>query len=132
VTPVIRRSGPEEFKIKHGAVDGEVGCAGTSSLETLDLGCVKTYRRPMAIEWTTLQIAFRCVKILKCMRGSTLKRGTMANGKDSAEVIKFLNLLAQLKNCCDDDPECYPNSPREMKGLRTFVCNSQRLLPSLE
>ncbi len=36
VTPVIRRSGPEEFKIKPGAVDGEAGCAGTSSLETLD------------------------------------------------------------------------------------------------
>jgi hypothetical protein len=29
----------------------------------------------------------------------------MTNGKDSAEVIKFLSLLARLKDCCDDDPK---------------------------
>jgi hypothetical protein len=46
----------------------------------------------------------------------------MTNGKDSAEVIKFLSLLARLKDCCDDDPEGLFD--REMKGLKAFVINS--------
>ena len=35
----------------------------------------------------------------------------MANGKDLAEVIKFLSLLARLKDCCDDDPKCLSDWP---------------------
>jgi len=31
--------------------------------------------------------------------------GMMANGKDSAEVVKFLTLYARLKDWCDDDPD---------------------------
>jgi hypothetical protein len=28
----------------------------------------------------------------------------MANGMDSAEVVKFLTLYSRLKDWCDDDP----------------------------
>jgi hypothetical protein len=42
----------------------------------------------------------------------------MANGKDSAEVVKFLSLLAQLKNCCDDDPECLFELAKDDEGIK--------------
>ena len=29
----------------------------------------------------------------------------MADGKDSAEVVKFLSLYSRLKDWCDDDPD---------------------------
>ena len=31
--------------------------------------------------------------------------GIMADGKDSAEVVKFLSLYSRLKDWCDDDPD---------------------------
>ena len=33
------------------------------------------------------------------------KTGMSAEGKDSAEVVKFMSLFAQLKDYCDDVPE---------------------------
>jgi hypothetical protein len=37
----------------------------------------------------------------------------MAKSKDSAEVVEFLTLLARLKDCCDDDPECLSELAKE-------------------
>jgi hypothetical protein len=39
-------------------------------------------------------------------------------GKDSAKVVNFLSLLARLKDCCDDDPECLPRLAKEDEGVK--------------
>jgi hypothetical protein len=53
----------------------------------------------------------------------------MTNGKDSAEVIKFLSLLARLKDCCDDDPEGLFDRAKEDEGLKG-LCNQLSLTAS--
>ena len=44
----------------------------------------------------------------------------MASNKDSAEVVKFMALLAQLKDWCDDDPECLPELAKEDEGVKNL------------
>jgi hypothetical protein len=39
-------------------------------------------------------------------------------GKDSAKVVNFLSLLARLKDCCDDDPECLRGLAKEDEGVK--------------
>jgi hypothetical protein len=46
----------------------------------------------------------------------------MANGKDSAEVVKFLSLLARLKDCCDDDPKGLSDLAMKDEGVKG-LCN---------
>ena len=54
----------------------------------------------------------------------------MSNGKDSAEVVKFLSLLAQLKDCCDDDPEGVSDLAKEDEGVKR-LCNQLSMTASL-
>jgi hypothetical protein len=42
----------------------------------------------------------------------------MTNAKDSAEAVKFLSLLARLKDCCDDDPENLSDLARDDNGVK--------------
>jgi hypothetical protein len=53
----------------------------------------------------------------------------MTNGKDSAEVIKFLSLLARLKDCCDDDPKGLFDLAKEDEGVKG-LCNKLSLTAS--
>jgi hypothetical protein len=46
----------------------------------------------------------------------------MTNGKDSADVVKFLTLLAKLKDCCDDDPQYLSDLAKEDEGVKDLCC----------
>jgi hypothetical protein len=54
----------------------------------------------------------------------------MASGKDSPEVIKFLSLLAQLKDCCDDDPSGLSDFAKQDEGVKS-LCNQLSQTASL-
>ena len=53
----------------------------------------------------------------------------MVSDKDSAEVIKFMTLFAQLKDCCDDDPQCLFDLAENDEGVKSLVLSSPQRLP---
>jgi hypothetical protein len=54
----------------------------------------------------------------------------MSNSKDSTEVVKFLSLLAQLKDCCEDDPKGLSDLAKEDEGVKR-LCNQLAMTASI-
>jgi hypothetical protein len=46
----------------------------------------------------------------------------MVSGKDSAEVVQFMALLAQVKNCCGDGPKRLPELAKEDERVESLFC----------
>jgi len=44
----------------------------------------------------------------------------VATNKDSAEVAKFMTLLAELKDYCDDDPECLLEVAKQDEAVKSL------------
>ncbi len=59
----------------------------------------------------------------------------MATNKDSDKVVRFLGLFAELKDCCDNEPEQLLDLARQDEGVRKLgvkLCWASRLLRDSE
>jgi hypothetical protein len=56
----------------------------------------------------------------------------LTNGKDSAEVIRFLSLLARLKDCCDDDPKGLFDLVKADEGVKDICVQLSLTASSLQ
>lgn len=54
----------------------------------------------------------------------------MTKGKDSAEVVKFLNLLARVKDCWDNNPACLSEVAKKDEGVKE-ICDKLYLAAAL-